>query len=1178
MSNTYLFRLLLFAFLGCVALRAEAQVLLAQTTPNFQREAPGQPRADRKSLALVLKELVQQRNLYFSYDEKTVANKFVPTPSRRGGNVEKILTELLKNTGLRFQKVNGNTFLILEELPPVPPATVPTKSSAIEPLPERHDVSLSAFHAGLRGISPLTLPSVSRVLVAVSGKVTDETGAAVVGATVRLKGNATVGTTTNAEGAFSLNLPDGDGTLVISSVGYLSQEVVVGNRTTLDVRLKSSTNSLDEVVVIGYGSVKKSDITGSVSSVKVADLKGTQILSAAQALQGRAAGVQVFNSDATPGARPNIRIRGTNSLGTSSEPLFVIDGYPSNEDINSINPNDIESIEILKDASATAIYGSRGANGVILITTKRGETGKLAINVEAYYGVATVTKTLPVMNARQYAEYRNDVVRNIGAPTARPFASPALLDYFSTHSTDWQAAMFEQAPVSDVQLNLSGGDEKTRYLLSGEWYKQAGVVRNTGFERGNLRFNFDRKISQKFTFGLTAVLGRTLTQAALTNTNGGTEGGTVLNLLRLNPAVPVYGPNGAFSYGNTVVKDADSDPASVVDLLGNPIAYAERVTNNNYVNRGQLSAFGEYEILEGLKFKLLLGGEYLNTWQNFYAPYELFEQAQNIGTASRTNGNRLNWLNENNLTYTRNFGPKHSLSALLGVSFQKFKYETNTALATNFFTNAFTFNNLGAGAAAAVSSTASQNQLNSFYGRVNATLYTNLLLTATLRADGSSKFGKNNKFGYFPSAAVAYKLSDLPFVRQLKIVNEVKVRAGYGVTGNQEINPYLSVFGYDLASAFSPGVLPGAVVFGSTRQIAVSANRPANPDLKWEQTSSFNAGLDLSLWNNRLSLTLDYYTKQTRDLLWSVALPATTGFTSAFKNLGSIENRGWELSLSGDPFNANGFRWNSSLNVAVNRNKIRSLGDEPQRLYGANTMQALITRDNFIILKPGEEIGKFFLYEFDGIWQSQEEINGSAFTTTYKNSLKPGYARYKDLNGDGTINVNDKKIYEGSAYPKFVFGFTNTFSYKGFELNVFLQGQQGNQLLNLNKYWMEYPVESNKSADVVNRWKGPGTSNTLPGAGYETSRQLAQDFLEDGSYLRLKSLSLGYQLPARWLQSAPVRSLRLYATATNLLTLTRYTGFDPEVNSYSGNLFLQGVDQGAYPVSQSLIFGAKIGF
>ena len=1096
-----------------------------------------------RPLRKVFKEIKKQTGYYFLYSVELLAGTDNVSLNMQKEPLQNALAKCLQGTDLTYAIVD-KTIVIKRK-----PQAIVAAVEATQPEP------------------PFTI----------TGKVADEEGNPLENVSVVVKGSKK-GVASGKDGNFTIQVPDGGGVLIFSYVGFESMESRVSGQTALSINLKKKETKTDEVVVIGYGSVKKSDVTGSVSSIKAADLQNKQFTSVDQALQGRAAGVQVTNSDATPGARPNIMIRGTNSLGTSSEPLFVVDGYPSNEDIASINPNDIESIEVLKDASATAIYGSRGANGVILVTTKRGRNGKLSVSLESYYGQARVTKTIPVMNARQYAEYRNDVVKNIGAPNAKPFASPALLDYFSTHTTDWQAALFQKAPVSDVQLSMSGGDEKTKFLISGEWYKQEGIIPNTAFERGNLRFNFDRQISNKLKVGLTSILGRTLQKNALVNTLGGTEGGTVLNLLRLNPAVPVYGQNGAYTYGNAVIKDAASDPASVVDLLGNPVAYANRVINDTYLNRGQISLFGEYEIIQGLKLKILFGGEYLNNWQNFYAPYDLFEQAQNTGTASRFNGYRTNWLNENNLTYTKNFGTRHSLTVLGGFSFQKFKYETNTALATGFFTNSFSYNNLGAGGAATVSSTASQNQLNSYYARINGKLWENLLLTATFRADGSSKFGKNNKFGYFPSTAAAYKLGNLSFIRQLKVFDDVKFRIGYGVTGNQEIPPYLSTFGYDLAGFFSPGVAPGALVFGSTRQIAVSASRPANPDLRWEQTSSFNTGLDLGFWNNRLLVTVDYYTKKTTDLLWSVALPATTGFTNAFKNLGSVENKGLELSFSGSPVATQGFRWNAGLNIAFNKNKILSLGAEPFRLYGVSTTQPLIVRDNYVILQPGREIGKFFLYDFDGIWQSQSEISKSAFNATYKNAQKPGYARYKDVNGDGTITPADRKIFDGSAYPKYVFGFTNTFSFKGVELNAFLQGQQGNKILNLNKYWMEYPPESNKSISVLNRWNGEGTSNSIPAAGFESSRLLGQDFVEDGSYIRLKSLSLSYQLPGKWMQAAKLSLVRLYITGTNLFTITHYSGYDPEVNSYNSNLFLQGVDQGAYPVSRSIIFGAKIGF
>lgn len=1099
------------------------------------------------SLKKVFKEIKKQTGYYFLYSVELLAKAEKINLSVQNASLEEVMNKCFRNTALTYSIVE-KTIVVKKLLASV---------DVVDPVPE--------------ALPPFT----------VTGKVFDDEGMPLENVSVQLKASNR-GVSTGKDGTFSIQVPDGAGSLVFSYVGFETIESEVSGATNLEIRLKKKEAKGEEIVVIGYGSVRKSDITGSVSSIKAADLKNTQLTSVDQALQGRAAGVQVTNSDATPGARPNIRIRGTNSLGTSSEPLFVIDGYPSNEDLSSINPNDIESIEILKDASATAIYGSRGANGVVLITTKRGTKGRFTIGVESYYGTATVTKTMDMMNARQYAEYRNDAVKNVGSPTAKPFASPAILDYLSTHSTNWQDALLRKAPVSSVQLNMSGGDEKTKYFISTEYYNQQGIIRNTGFQRGALRFNFDREISKKLKFGLTTVLGKTVANNTLVNTNGGTDGGVLLNALRFNPAVPLYDSsgNGNYSYNNYKINDAASDPSSELDQLGNVVAFAERVTNTNHMHRGQISMFGEYEIVAGLKLKLLIGGEYLNNWQNYYAPNNLFEQAQNFGTASRANRVRTNWINENNLTYTKSFGSQHSVTGLVGFSFQKFRDESNSATATNFFTNSFTFNNIGGAAAATVSSFASQNQLHSYYTRLNVKLYNNLLLTGTFRADGSSKFGENNKYGYFPSGAIAYKLGEMAFIRNSNVISDLKVRLGYGITGNQEIDPYLSVFGYDLANAFSPGVPAGNLVFGSTRQVGVAANRPENPNLRWEQTSAFNTGIDVGLLKNRLTITLDYYKKKTDDLLWSVALPATTGFTSAFKNLGAIQNTGFEISIAGNPVQTRNFRWNSLLNFAMNKNEVLSLGAEPERFTGANALQSLLTRENFIVLKPGNEIGKFFLYTPDGIWQSQEEISKSSFTTTYKNSVKPGYAKYKDINGDGTINQSDKSIIEGSAYPKFVFGFNNTFSYKGFELNAFFQGQKGNKILNLNRAWMEFSLPSNKSTEVLNRWKGEGTSNTLPAAGYEFSRLIATDLLEDGSYVRLKSLSLSYQFSTggKFLGAAKINSLRFYLTGTNLFTITNYTGFDPEVNSYRNNLFLQGVDQGAFPVARSIIVGLRAGF
>jgi TonB-dependent starch-binding outer membrane protein SusC len=579
----------------------------------------------------------------------------------------------------------------------------------------------------------------------------------------------------------------------------------------------------------------------------------------------------------------------------------------------------------------------------------------------------------------------------------------------------------------------------------------------------------------------------------------------------------------------------------------------------------------------------MLGGKYLDIWRGFYQPNNLFEQAFNQGTAQKTNRVRWNWLNENYLTYTKNFGQKHSFTALAGMSFQKFYDEFSFAQGNNFFTNSFSYNSLQAGAVRNSASGASQNQLHSVFGRVNVKLFNNLLLTATLRADGSSRFGDANKYGYFPSGAVAYNLGEEDFIKNTKLISSLKLRVGYGITGNQDIPSYRSTLVYVAAPSLTPGYGPGVVNFANgTLQVPISLDptRPENPNIKWEQTKATNAGIDIGFLRNRLSLTADYYYKKTTDILWQVPLPSATGFTSGFKNLGELENKGMEITISGVPVDAKAFRWNTSFNIGINRNKILKLGGEPKFEYGSQlSLQPIFARDNFIILEPGRQVGEFYSFLFDGIWQSQAEIDASPFKAAYKILQKPGGAKYKDVNGDSTINLNDR-TYLGSAYPKFTYGFNNSVSYKGFELNFFFQGQYGSKVLNLNRFYTEVAVEANKSTAVLNRWKGEGTSNTLTRAGLEGTRLLASDFIEDASYLRLKSLTLSYNVQgnSKLMKLAKFRMARFYVTGTNLFTSTKYTGFDPEVGSFNNNQFAQGIDMGAYTVARSFIVGVRLGF
>jgi TonB-linked SusC/RagA family outer membrane protein len=1018
------------------------------------------------------------------------------------------------------------------------------------------------------------------IKITIRGVVRDNQYNVLPGATVKVKGSTTAAITT-VDGRYSINVAGKQSVLAFSFVGMATQEVKVDNKTGIDIILQPTSGNLNDVVVIGYGTQKRSDLTGSISSIKSKDLENKQFNNIQETLQGRVAGLQLTTGDATPGSSPNIRIRGTGSLGTDSEPLFVVDGYPSNEDLNSINPGDIASIEVLKDASATAIYGSRGANGVILVTTKRGTPGQLRIDGEVYRGAAQLRKKIKLMNALEYATYRNEV-SFYNTPTNLPFASAAQLKNYETNSTDWQDALFDRAPLTNVNLSMSGGDANTRFLISANFFDQKGIVINTGYTRNALRFNFDRTISSKLKFNMITSLTKTLNNRTKVNSSG-TNAGVVTSALRMNPTVPIYDASGNFITVNYANSDPDSDPTAAVDLNGNPVAYAYQNVDLTNVFRLQLNTSLSYQIIPSLQLRTFFGVEYTYGGTNAYTPNNLYEQAFYNGTASKSNYLRYNWINETYLTYNKEFNKKNSLNAVLGYSYQMFKNETTGATSTNYFTNAFLYNNLATGVSQNTTSSASQSQLQSVYGRLNAKLFTKLLLTGTLRVDGSSNFGSNHKYAYFPSVGAAYRFGEEKFIKNLGFVDDLKFRAGYGVTGNQSIPSYQSRFGYALASnSVSGSSNPGKSVFGSTNQVAVAASRAENPDLQWEQTAAVNFGVDLTMLRGRLSLSAEAYQRVTKKLLFQIVLPSTTGITLAYDNFGQLTNKGIELTLNAIPVKKESFQWNNTLTFAVNRNIINDLGTTNSRVYGYNIGPQggllVASNPNWILLEPGLSVGTFRGYTSAGIWQSQREIDESAFNATYKTAQRPGGVKYVDINGDGKIDVSDVTPI-GTAYPKFTTGFSNSFTYKQWDLNVFFQGQLGNKILNFNHLYTEYGVASNHSVELLNRWNGEGTSNRYPRAGLEGTRLLDDTFIENGSYLRMRSVSLTYNFKSGGiLKKIMAKNLRLYATATNLLTITKYSGYDPEVGSFNYNPFTPGVDYGAFPTAKSLIIGLKAGF
>jgi TonB-linked SusC/RagA family outer membrane protein len=1006
-----------------------------------------------------------------------------------------------------------------------------------------------------RGLAPPIIPDPTLSAptdFSVSGRVTDEAGGGLPGVSILLKGT-TRGTTTDVDGKFKLSVPDAGGTLVFSYVGYVTQEIAVGNQTELSVTLVSDTKNLQEVVVVGYGTVRKSDLTGAVASVGEKNIKATPIVALDRAMQGRAAGVLVTQNSASPGGSVTVRIRGTGSVNASNEPLYVIDGFPTTGGLNTVNPNDIESMEILKDASATAIYGSRGSNGVVMITTKRGKSGQSAIDFESYYGVQQVSRKISLLNAQEYATFINEARVNGGG---QPFFDGSTATRPTPQNlgtgTDWQNEVFRNAPIQNYQLTFSGGEAKTRYAISGNYFNQQGILLNSGFERFSLRANIDREISSKLKIGTSLLVARTKSLGARTETDGGAGGGVTNAALNFAPTFPVFNPDG------TYYKDQSQLNGNLVD---NPVALAREITNQNYNTRILANFFADYAIVEGLTFRTSFGADLNSGKNNVYFPRTLILGQGARGDASVSSSQNTNWLNENALTYSKKID-KHSLTALLGYTFQTNQFENVIASAQGFNDDFATFNNLGSGATLRVSgSGASRWGLVSYLARVNYDFDGRFLLTATARRDGSSRFGQNNKFGFFPSGSVAWRVINEKFMQNQKVVSDLKIRTSYGVTGNQEIGDY----------RFVAGIANVSYVFGNSLNIAGVPNVLANPDLKWEKNSQFDIGVDIGFLNDRLQLTADYYVKNTSDLLFNVNVPVNTGYASALRNIGSVQNKGWELSVS--TVNLTGaFKWTSELNLSGNQNKITNLDGRPEFTAGEGSGHLQVS--NTVLLKVGEPLGSFFGRVTNGIFQTGDDIAGSA-----QPNASAGDRRFVDLNGDRVINDLDRAII-GNGIPTVFGGLNNTFSYRGFELNIFLQGSYGNEILNFGNFDLfNLNGNNNQSAEVLNRWTLTNPSNTIPRAVSTGGQRILSDAqVEDGSYLRIKNISLNYTLPESLLKSTFIKSVKVYVATQNWFTFTKYKGYDPEVSRFGQTSISQGMDYGGYPNSKTFLIGLNAKF
>jgi len=1015
--------------------------------------------------------------------------------------------------------------------------------------------------------TPSARPNADRAALPVTGKVTSDAGEELPGVSVVIKGTST-GTVTDVNGNFSLNVPDNSAVLLFSFVGFQSKEVPVNGQTNFTVTLATDVQSLSEVVVVGYGTQRRQELTTAVTSVNSKSIERQPVAGFDQALQGQAPGIQVTSPTGAPGAGINVRIRGNNSVSLTNSPLYVIDGVPvlptydrelgvGNQrpnPLNTLNPSDIESIDVLKDGAAAAIYGLRASNGVVVITTKRGKTGKAQVNFSAYYGIQQLRKKLPLLNSRQFADYYNDA--QVAAGQAPSFGNPDSL----TTNTDWQDAVYRQAAIRNYQISLSGGTDKTKYYVSGGYFKQDGIALNSGFDRYNFKLNLDQQMSTRFRLGTSLNLSRTNTNGSVRSELGAGNSGTVLGALAQIPTIPIRNADGTYSI----------NPFQQFD---NPVGNLLETRNNALIYQVIGNAYGEFDVLKNLTFKSSLGLDFRSQVENEFVSRN-YPGTQNASPATRGSARtgtnqQVIWLWENTLTYDPNLGDKHNLTLLGGQSVQASDRFTSGASVTGFPSNAVPY--LSAGTQfTRPSSYQDQWGLFSLFARAIYNYDERYLATLSLRADGSSRFAPGNRFGYFPALSLGWRVSREPFFPQNSALNDLKVRASFGANGNQEIGAYdrFSTYGsgynYAGASGISGGIAP---------------DRIGNNLLSWETTYQYNAGIDAGFFKDRLTVTLDAYLKQTRNLLTSVPLPFNAGALNpqTVQNIGTVENRGFEIGINSTNIQSegDGFTWSSNLNFSLNRNKVIDIGTLRNE-QGQEVDRTII--GSYTITQKGAPLGAFFGYVTQGIFQSTQEIAEAA---TQPGQPQPGDIRFADLNGDGRIDANDRTII-GNPNPDFIAGFTNNLSYKGFELSVFFQGSFGNDIYNQNRVTIEGMSDPlNQTTAVLNRWTPTNTNTTIPRAvRYDPNQnnRFSTRFVEDGTYARLKNLTLAYNLPGKFLQRAKIGGVRVYLTGQNLLTFTNYSGYDPEVSADPFSSVGFGRDFGVYPQARTYTAGLNVTF
>ncbi|AXG70673.1 TonB-dependent receptor SusC [Kordia sp. SMS9] len=955
----------------------------------------------------------------------------------------------------------------------------------------------------------------------VSGTVTDTNGVPIPGVSVIIEGTDK-GDSTDFDGLYNITHEFSENSvLIFSYVGLKTKKVPVNKQSTINVQLEDDVNALDEVVVVGYGSQLKKDITGSVSIIDGEAFESRPNTQVGALLQGQSAGVQVLSSSGKPSEGFSIRIRGTNSINAGSEPLYVVDGVPTT-DTRSINPSDIDTITVLKDASSTAIYGAQGANGVVIITTKRGTTSKPKISLDIYTGFSQVWNTLQVLNGEQY----RDLMTELGLSTNWE-------DF--TARTDWQDEIFQNGFSQNYQLSVSGKSEKTNYFISAGYVAQEGAVRSAELNRTNFKINLDQEINDWLKVG-TRIAYSTYRDVDINDNNNVNQGGVLLGALTTPSIIGVFNDDGMFA----------SNPFQNWE---NPLASTDGLEREFNNQRFLGNLYAEAKFLKDFTFRINYGIDNSSgVFDSFLDPFRTgFGVA--IGGQGINNTNKTSYyILENTLSYKKTLG-KHNIEGLVGSVNQKFRFEDSSIQTRNFASDAVTTPNGGSELFAATAFK-SERANSSFLSRINYSYDDKYLITANFRADGSSAFGTNQRWGYFPSFSLGWRVSNEKFIPEDSFISDLKIRAGWGIVGNDQIAnyAYLGRIGnganYPFGGAVQPGTFPASI---------------ENLELKWEESEQTNIGIDVSLFDNRISFTADAYIKNTRDLLLNAPLPTSTGFDSAIQNVGELQNKGLEFSLNSINIKTDNLSWNTGFNISFNENEVIDL-------VGQEILQGGIAggRGEASIVREGEALGSLYGYIFGGV----DPTTGNAF--------------YIDRNGESTFTPSpEDRTIIGDANPDFFYGITNTINYKGFGVFVFLQGSQGNDLLNATRIETEGMIDpKNQSVAVLNRWRQPGDITNIPRASFGNSdnSRVSTRFIEDASYLRFKAITLSYNFSEKILETLNVSSLKIYATGENIFTITDYSGFDPEVNAFGGSNTIRGIDFGTYPQTRNLIFGLNVTF